>query len=310
MPLWQAELDAWFRAHHGIINAQTLQHLGCSVRTIRRMVDREQLAAVQPGVYLSRQWPLGHEQLLAAACARNPAALIGFTTAASLWGLRRVEDRRIHVLVPHGASPELDGVIVHRCRRIDDVDIVERDDGIRLTSPPRTLFDSADMLGLSAARSVMEQLLHENRCTFGTIVDTYMRLGHPNRPGTRTMTEVITSRPKWRQALHSDLELRVLQEIERQQLPTVETQCPVVLADGRVIHLDFGWPKWRVGLEVDDPAWHAGIEERHRDANRDRKAAAAGWTVPRISKIDIQGKAFADAIADVSDILRLRSGRC
>ncbi|MBI4884836.1 MAG: hypothetical protein HY826_12365 [Actinobacteria bacterium] len=306
MPLWQAELDAWFRAHHGIINATALHHLGCSVRTVRRMVDRQQLTAVQPGVYLSRQWPLGREQLLAAACARNPSALIGFTSAARLWGLRRVEDRRIHILVPHGASPKLDGVIVHRCRRIDEVDMVQRADGIRLTSPPRTLFDSADLLGLSAARSVMEQLLHEKRCTLDTIVGTYVRLAHPNRPGTRTMADVLASRPTWRQALHSDLELRVLEEIERQQLPPVESQCPVVLADGRVIHIDFGWPRWKVGLEVDDPAWHAGVEERHRDANRDRKATAVGWAVPRISKIDVQGTDLADAIRDVSVILQRR----
>ena len=83
-------------------------------------------------------------------------------------GIAPVTDNRIHVLVPHGASPELE----HRrspCRKIDDIDIVSRDDGIRLTSHRATLFDSADMLGFSACRSAMEQLLHEKRCTLGTI---------------------------------------------------------------------------------------------------------------------------------------------
>ena len=70
-------------------------------------------------------------------------------------------DPRIHVLVPHGRSPEMEGVVVHRCRRIDPVDIVERADGIRLTSPPRTIFDSADMIGADATASVLEQLLNE-----------------------------------------------------------------------------------------------------------------------------------------------------
>ncbi len=305
MPAWQSDLDAWFRTHHGVINAAQLHRLGCPPRTARRMVERDELLAVQPGVFVSRQWPCGRDQQLAAACARNPLAVIGFTTAAKLWGLRRVEDRRIHVLVPHGASPELDGVVVHRCRRIDPIDIVDRDDGIRVTSPPRTLFDSADMLGVSATRSAMEQLLHERRCTIGTIFDTYLRLAHTNRPGSRTMGEVIASRPKWRQALHSDLELRVLEEIERQHLPSVESQCPVLLSDGRVIHLDFGWPQWRVGLEVDDPAWHEGMEERHRDAKRDRKATAVGWSVARVSKIDVQGE-LADAVSDVAIVLRQR----
>lgn len=305
MAAWQHALDEWFSTHHGVISAPQLQLLGCCSRTVRRMVAREQLVLIQRGVYVSRQWPIGRDQLLASACARNPAALIGFTTAAKLWGLRGITDNRIHVLIPHGASPELDGIIVHRCRRVDEVDIVQRGDGIRLTSPPRTLFDSADMLGFKGCRSAMEQMLHDEMCTLGTILDTFVRLAHPNRPGTRTMAEVIASRPMWRKALHSDLEIRVLDEIERQRLPAAVTQCPVVLGNKQVIHLDFGWPQWQVGLEVDHPAWHAGVEERHRDNNRDRKAIAVGWAVPRVSKIDVDGD-LAGAIRDVAVILRQR----
>ena len=78
--------------------------------------------------------------------------------------------------------PEMEGVVVHRCRRIDPVDVVERPDGIRLTSPPRTLFDSADMIGSESTASVLEQLLNEQRVTFGTISDTVQRLLSPAPP--------------------------------------------------------------------------------------------------------------------------------
>ncbi len=258
MPNWKKAFDDWLRSHNGVICGTKLMSLGCSKSTLKRMVARDELVRMQLGVYRGRQWPDDELQKLTAICVGNPDAVVGFTTAARIWGFRRVEDRRIHVLVPRGSSPNLPGAVVHRCRRIDPVDIVVRPDGIRLTSPPRTLFDSADMLGFSACRSAMEQLLHDKRCTLGTILDTHIRLAHPNRPGTHTMAEVIASRPKWRAALQSDLELRVLEEIERQRLPSVLTQCPVDLGGGRVIHLDFGWPQWQVGLEVDDPAWHAG----------------------------------------------------
>ena len=240
-----------------------------------------------------------------ALCAMGMSIAIGFTTAAKLWGFRGIVDKRIHILTPHAVSPEVSGVVVHRCRRIDPVDLVQRPDGIRVTSPPRTLFDSADLLGVRAARSVMEQILHERMCTLGTINDTFIRLAHPNRPGSRTMAEVIASRPVWRSALHSDLEHRVLMEIERQSLPAPTTQCPVPLPTGRPIHLDFGWPQWKVGLEVDDPTWHDGFEERHRDFKRDRKAGTVGWLVPRVSKIDVNGD-LADAVGDVALILRQR----
>jgi len=303
MPVWQTALDDWLCTHHGIATTNEMMALGISPRTVERMIARRQLVTVLPGVYRSAQWPETHESKLGAACARNPAAMIAFTAAAKMWGVRRVVDKRIHVLVPHGSSPELAGIVVHRCRRIDPVDIVQRPDGIRLTSPPRTLFDSADMLGLSAARSAMEQILHEKMCNFATIFDTYRRLAHPLRPGTRVMAEVLASRPEWRKALQSNLEQLVLEVIESERLPPPVSQCPIKLPDGNLIHLDFGWPAWKVGIEVDDPAWHTGFEERHRDTRRDRKATTIGWTVSRVTKIDIDGD-LVDAVRDVAIILR------
>lgn len=305
MATWHTALDDWFRTHHGIASSAELLRLGVSTRTISRMCAAGRLRTVLPGVHLSAQWTFGPEQVMRAACARNPHAAIGFTTAARLWGLRRVDDRRIHVLVPHGCSPELEGIVVHRCRRIDAVDLVERPDGIRLTSPPRTLFDAADLLGHSATRSILEQVINEHMCSLDAVVDTFSRLAHPHRPGSRTMSVVIGSRPQWRRALQSNLEARVLEEIERQNLPRPVAQCPVRLADGTTIHLDFGWPQWRVGVEVDDPTWHAGFEEHHRDTRRDRKAAAMGWTVPRVSRTDVD-RHLGEAVRDLGAVLRAR----
>lgn len=302
MPTWSASLDQWFSTHHGVINLATLLDLGVAPRTVDRMVARSELITMMPGVFRTRRMPTTREQMMVAVCLRNPFAMIGFTTAGQLWHVRKMKDPRIHALLPHGCSPELPGIVVHRCRRIDPVDIVERPDGIRLTSPPRTLFDSADMLGVAAARSALEQVLQEKVCTFGTIVDTYVRLGRPHRPGTATMRAVLASRPAWRAALHSDLESRILDEIERQGLPTPVTQCPVVGSDGHLLHIDFGWPEWKVGLEVDHPAWHDGVEERRRDARRDRKTAAAGWYTARVPEIDVRF-GLVEAVRDVADVI-------
>lgn len=269
------------------------------------MVADGRLITMQPGVFRSAQWPASTLATMRAACARNPLGYVGFTAACSEWGLRRIPDLGVHMLVPHGSSPTLHGVTVHRCRTIDDVDRVDRPDGIRLTSPPRSLFDSADLLGLSAARSVTEQLIHEGMSTIGTIVDTYTRLRHASRPGSRTMLLVLASRPMWCKALHSNLESKVLEEIERQALPAPQRQCPITLADGTVIHADFGWPEWKVGLEVDDPAWHAGSQERHRDAGRDRRAAAVGWVVVRVTDTDVSN-GLHGPISDVAQTIALR----
>lgn len=305
MIAWRAPVDLWLGSHHGIITAAKLFELGCAERTLRRMVASGALVPVHPGVFRSRQWPDGLMSRLVAVCDRTPEATIALTSGATLWKWRRVDDDRTHILIPHDSTAAPSGVIVHRSRRIDAVDIVHRPDGIRVTSPPRTLFDSADLLGRSTTRSVLEQMLHERTCTLETMIDTFVRLSHPRRPGSTVLGDVLSSRPKWRAVLQSDLEHRVDEAIKVSGLPAPVAQCPVELPTGRTIHLDFGWPQWKVGLEVDDPSWHAGEMERHRDTSRDRKAGTVGWFVARVTKIDINGL-LADAVDDVAAIIALR----
>ncbi|MEO5899828.1 MAG: hypothetical protein ABIR68_06805, partial [Ilumatobacteraceae bacterium] len=304
---WRARVNAYLSGHHGVISADVAISLGAPRRTLYNDVERGRLAIIAGGVLRSTQWPLGREQLMAAACARSASVAVGFTTAAKVWNLRRIPNEPdVHVLVPHGCSPEVAGVVVHRCRRIDPVDITEREDGVRLTSPPRTLFDCADILGFDAAASVLEQVIDMGRGTFETHVDTWVRLARPRRPGSRTMARVLGSRPAWRHALQSDLEARVSAEIGRQQLPVPEAQWKVQLSDGRNIRLDFAWPEVRVALEVDHPFWHAGAEESHLDRSRDRHLMAMGWVVPRVTSVDV-GADLAASIAQVATIIAERS---
>jgi hypothetical protein len=296
-------MDAWLSTHHGVISSASLVAVGCNARNISYMVRRGELVTMLPGVFRSAQWPCNREQKLAAVCARNPAASIAFTTAGQLWAWRRMKDPLIHVLVPHGVSPEMRDVVVHRCRRIDPVDVVERADGIRLTSPPRTIFDCADMIGPDATASVLEQLLNEQMLTFGTITDTVQRLYHPCRPGSKTILAIIGSRPAWRTALQSDLEFRVLEEMSRQGLEVPVTQFAIRPPGYRHdIAIDFAWPRVRLAIEVDHPAWHAGAINSHTDKGRDRKLTTIGWTTSRITDIDVQS-GLREAVADVGAIL-------
>ncbi|MEZ5274144.1 MAG: type IV toxin-antitoxin system AbiEi family antitoxin domain-containing protein [Ilumatobacteraceae bacterium] len=264
MPTWQHALDEWFRTHHGIATNGELLDLGLSQRTIGRMVADGRLITMQPGVFRSAQWPASTLATMRAACARNPHALVGITSACAEWGLRRVPDLGVHLLVPHGSSPELRGVTVHRCRTIDEVDRVERPDGIRLTSPPRSLFDSADLLGLSAARSVTEQLIHEGMSTIGTIADTYTRLRHPGRPGSHDAARAGIP-PEVEQG--TPLEPGIAGAGGDRAPGSAGAGAPV---PDHLRRRHRGPRRLRLaavegGVGGDDPAWHAGSQERHRD---------------------------------------------
>jgi very-short-patch-repair endonuclease len=157
------------------------------------------------------------------------------------------------------------------------------------------------MIGKDATTSVLEQLLNEQRLTFGTVTDTVTRLYHPRRPGSKTVLAVIRSRPAWRAALQSDLEVRVLDEMSRQRLPVPVTQLPMRLPNGRDIVIDFAWPAVKLAVEVDHPTWHAGAVDSHADKGRDRKLTTIGWTSARITDIDVNS-GLREAVADIGEI--------
>ncbi|HEY4332683.1 MAG TPA: hypothetical protein VGM78_08940 [Ilumatobacteraceae bacterium] len=303
---WKAKMRGWLGRHGGVISVERLEQFGCGRRDAYRLVDRGDLRIVMPGVLASSHWPQGREQLMIAACLRSPGHAIGLTSAAELWNFRGVPKAdEVHVLVPQGTSPRLPGCVIHRSRRIDPVDLVTRPDGVRLTSPTRTMFDCADVLGARRTASIMEQVINDGRGTLATHVATLARLGRPGRPGTRTMRAVIGSRPAWRAAMESDLEVRVLAEIIRQKLPAPTTQLPLTLPSGRSIRLDFAWADAKVDLEVDHPFWHAGYDESHRDKGRDRLLATVGWQTVRVTDVDV-AHALSATIRDVGIVLRHR----
>ena len=304
---WLDPMQRWLHAHAGILPIAELVAMGCPVRDAYRQLETDEFEYVMPGILRSRHWPLGPEQLMMAACLRSPDAVIARTTAAKQWKFRNLpaDDGEVHVLVPHGRSPVMPGVVVHRSRRIDSVDVVRLSSGLRLTSPARTLFDCADLLGRKRSSSILEQIINDGKGGLVTHVSTFNRLGKPGRPGTRTMAAVVAARPAWRAAVQSELELRVLNELERQGVPAPVVQMWVELPSGGLIRLDFAWPNPRVDLEVDHPFWHAGADASHRDKTRDRKLGTIGWQTLRVTDLDVSG-GLREAVHDVGLVLNQR----
>jgi very-short-patch-repair endonuclease len=304
MSPWRGAVNEWLQRHHGVIPISVMAEAGCSERTSRRLVERGEFVVALPGILRSAHWPQGPEQHMVAASLRNPGVVVGFVTAARLWNLRRMpRTPAVHLLVAHRHKLVIgEPYVVHRCRSIDAADVVMRADGIRVTSPARTLFDCADMVGEPVTASALEQVIDQGLGTFATHVATFNRLAHARRPGTRTMRAVLRSRPAWREAVQSDLEMRVLHEIARHGVTQPVTQFSLRTRGG-TFRLDFAWPAERVALEVDHPFWHAGAEESRRDKSRDRKLAASGWTVLRITDLDVHG-GLVDCLTDLATVLR------
>jgi very-short-patch-repair endonuclease len=308
MVAFREELNCLFASQNGVINLQQLLETGCSRKTKNRMLTRGELIRVMPEVYRSAAWPMGRDQLKVAACLRNPLAALAFTTAGQEWGLRRMTDPRIHVLVPHGVSPELDGVVVHRCRRIDDVDVVERPGGVRVTSVARTLFDVGAVVGAGRLRSAVEHAIDKEMVDFDDIADAVRRLYHRRRPGSCQIRLVMNARADWSSAVQSELELRVLEALRRAGIPSPEVQHVVRLTDGNSVRFDFAWPDLMLALEVDHSFWHSGSGESTKDKSRDRKLAGLGWLTLRVTDDDIKLD-LATTIREIAVVMNERRSR-
>ena len=66
--------------------------------------------------------------------------------------------------------------------------------------------------------------------------------------------------------------------------------------------LDFAWPKYRVAVECDGHRWHSSSKAQARDARRDRRLCADGWTVLRFAGREILESPLS-VVHEVADAL-------
>jgi very-short-patch-repair endonuclease len=296
--------SSWLATHHGVITAEDCLRLGITAEKRKRLLRDRVLIRYVPGVYRLAGAPQTPEQGMALACAVGPDVAVSHVSAGRIWGLRRLGgDQRLHVLIRGHAHRSVPGAVVHRCHRIDAVDVIERPDGIRVTTPPRTCFDLAWVLSDDRLESVFEQVIHDGMATLPTLFTTGHRLREHGRSGSARYRRVLESRPAWLKPVDSDLELQLERALIAAGLPRPRRQHALTLPTGEVIHPDFYWPDEREIVEVDHVTWHGGREASAYDKRRDRLTRRMGIGTTRVADSDIRDH-LASVVADVADVLR------
>jgi very-short-patch-repair endonuclease len=296
-------LAPFLRSHHGVVSQPDLDRLAIPRRHIRRLVRARILERVGPRAWRLTATPRTFEHRVAVACAVHPRAVAAFTTAGHLWGLRNMGSPTIHIIIPGDAHPEPRYGTRHHCYHVDEEDIIERGDGIRVTAPSRTVFDLAAVVTDRQLESVIEQLLDRRMTTIASLVATGVRLRQRGRTGSARFGRVLESRPATREPVGSHLELRFEHAILDRGLPRPLRQQPITLADGRQIRVDFYWPVQRLVVEVDHHTWHVGRTAANTDKRRDRLLAVHGLRSLRVTDDDINHR-LESVIDDIAHVLR------
>jgi very-short-patch-repair endonuclease len=265
-------MGALAERQHGVVSRAQLSELGLGDGAIEHRIRVKRLRRVHRGVYT-----IGHRLLsrdgrwMAAVLACGPGAVLSHRAAAALWGMRGGE--RVEVTVP-GAKHRRSDIQLHRAELPHDERTTHR--GIPTTTVPRTLLDLIAVVQPHEARSALrraEQLRLTDPLSLQDLAHRY-----PRRPGLATVKALLAEASIGAKVIRSELEERFQEFLIRAGLPLPQTN---VLIEG--YEVDCVWPDRRVIVELDGHATHSPAHAFEIDRARDRRLAAAGWRVIRIT---------------------------
>jgi len=260
---------------HGVVSAAQLRALGLGAAAVKHRIGAGRLQPLHRGVYA-----VGHRALrrqawwMAAVLAAGEGAVLSYRSAAALWGIRETGRARIEVSVPrHRRSTAR--LELHQIVLAADEVTIER--GIPVTTPARTLFDLATVVG----QDELEHAFNEaefRRLTSPTSLDALLAR-HPRRRGTRSVTRLLENHERNGETVtRSRLERRLLALVDQHKLPR-----PQINRIGPEGELDARWPEQRLVVECDGFAAHGTRKAFEEDRARDRALQVAGWRVVRIT---------------------------
>lgn len=283
------ETLAWLADHHAVVTADVLCRHGITATTRRRLVREGLLEHLLDGVYRLGGAPPNELDRCVAICARSPEIVIAAPTAGRIWQLRRMgDDGLVHIIgPPHSHPSTVPWLRTYRTALLLPDHVIERPDGIRLTTPARTAVDSMRHLSIADVRSVTDQVLQRGLARLDELHAVAESLATPGRPWARRYLRLLQGRIDGG-APESHWESRVVTELHRRGVAGLETQYPIELPGWGAARLDIAVPRLRWGVEIDGFPDHFTEDGSTRDARRDTAAAALGWLVTRVTTMALR----------------------
>lgn len=273
--------------HHGIASVDQLIACGLTFDRIRRICQDGGLELVLAGAYRTPSAPFDDLARCAAVSIAHPELAIAGPTAGRLWGFRRIpNDPRIHVLAPPRSHPtRIPWVVPYRTAAVHDHDVVQRDDGIRVTTRARTAFDLARFVGPLELRSIIEQAISEGRHDEDEMYEVAADWLSPRRRWARRFVEQLDRRVGGG-AAESHYELLLGEALETAGVIGLVRQHPCTLPGYGRARFDLAVPGLQWAVEIDVHPSHTDPNGIRSDSRRDEAARAVGWCVARVVESD------------------------
>jgi hypothetical protein len=271
-----AELARLAGRQHGVVATRQLSALGLARGGVAARARAGRLHRVHRGVYA-----VGHTVLtvngrrMAAVLAAGPGAVLGHASAAALWDIRPTSATRIDISVRSaGGRAKRPGLRIHRTPTLQ-TDEITAHQGIRVTSPARTLLDLASSLPRRALERALDEA--EIRELYDRRALEAVALAHAGEHGARALAEALAQDGD-PVLTDSELEEIMLGLCDEQQL---ERPTPRAWVAG--LRVDFLFAASRLVVETDGYRYHRTRRAFERDRERDAILARAGYRTLRFT---------------------------
>jgi hypothetical protein len=290
-------------ATRGMVRRRELVKAGWSRKRLRRLLRRGELRLLAPDVFALPGPPAAGEDLTAGVVALDAVAS-GLTAALQHgWAVAQAPEPAVVTVGRNRSRAHRSGFDVRR-RDLADTDVVERD-GLRLTSPVRTVLDCCRELPLAQAVAVADSALRA-----GDVSHAELRAALVTLPAGRLRDRIARAVALADPASGSVLESLCRVLLAQAGLAPEATQLVIrTSAGGWIGRVDFAWPAARLVVEVDGFAFHADRAAYRQDRRRGNALQPAGWRVLRSSWEDVVGQPDT-VVADVRDLLAGSASRC
>jgi hypothetical protein len=285
-----------------VVARYQLEALGFEETAISRRLRAGRLHQVHAGVFAVGHRLVSREgRWMAAVLAMGDGAVLSHRSAAALWGLWGYGGP-VHVTLP-SKSRHVSGIRRHSSRVLP-ADEIAREDGIPVTSVPRTIFDCASEGDVDFVESLIRQAERRgryDRLSLPQLLDRY-----PRRRGCRTVRWTLGRLEESPAGVaESPLEERFLPFLRAYDLPLPRLNEWIELG-GRRYRVDCHWPGTKEVVELDSWEVHSTRSAFRGDRERDRRLRVAGYGLTRItwSQLDDEPAAIA---ADLRALLGLQN---
>jgi very-short-patch-repair endonuclease len=273
---------------HGVVSRSQLADVGLTSKAILHRVARGQLAWLSPRVLAVVGAPDTPARRAWAATLDVDGGCLALGSSLWLWGQRGWALDPVHVVTtrrPHRGLQHL--ATVHSSVRLTDDDIGEKD-GLRATTPARTLLDLSSRLHPAKVEDLCDDLLRFGAMSVAQLHEVVE--GLPRRGGLRgyrVLARLAAVRDGDYRPTDSKLERRFERILEDAGEAPFERQVEIGDDEGWIGRVDFVDRRRKLVVEIQSQTFHSSLSDRRRDAARIARLRAAGWTVLEVTEQEL-----------------------